>query len=83
MISAGHVVLATGYELAGPAPAEGHQVISTWAMATPRQPRRIWPGAAMIWEASDPYLYLRATHDGRVICGCPTSRSPTRSEGTR
>ena len=26
-------------------------------------------GAAMIWEASDPYLYLRATHDGRVICG--------------
>ena len=23
----------------------------------------------MIWEASDPYLYLRATHDGRVICG--------------
>jgi len=23
----------------------------------------------MMWEASDPYLYLRATHDGRVICG--------------
>ena len=23
----------------------------------------------MIWEASDPYLYLRTTHDGRVICG--------------
>lgn len=25
--------------------------------------------AAFIWEASDPYLYLRATADGRVICG--------------
>ena len=33
------------------------------------QPRRIWPGRALIWEASDPYLYLRATPDGRVICG--------------
>ena len=23
----------------------------------------------MIWEASDPYLYVRSTVDGRVICG--------------
>jgi glycine/D-amino acid oxidase-like deaminating enzyme len=23
----------------------------------------------MIWEASDPYLYIRTTDDGRVICG--------------
>lgn len=23
----------------------------------------------MIWEASDPYLYLRTTSDGRVLCG--------------
>ena len=23
----------------------------------------------MIWEAADPYLYLRTTPDGRVICG--------------
>ena len=23
----------------------------------------------MIWEASDPYLYMRTTADGRVICG--------------
>lgn len=23
----------------------------------------------MIWEASDPYLYVRTTSDGRVICG--------------
>jgi glycine/D-amino acid oxidase-like deaminating enzyme len=43
--------------------------VSTWAIATPPQPRRIWPGRALIWEASEPYLYLRATADGRVICG--------------
>jgi glycine/D-amino acid oxidase-like deaminating enzyme len=23
----------------------------------------------MIWEAADPYLYLRTTTDGRIICG--------------
>ena len=23
----------------------------------------------MIWEASDPYLYVRTTADGRIICG--------------
>ena len=69
VITAEQVVLATGYELLGPVPAQGHSVISTWAMATRPQPRRIWPGRALIWEASAPYLYLRATPDGRVICG--------------
>jgi glycine/D-amino acid oxidase-like deaminating enzyme len=29
----------------------------------------LWPSAAFIWEASDPYLYMRSTSDGRVICG--------------
>jgi glycine/D-amino acid oxidase-like deaminating enzyme len=23
----------------------------------------------MIWEASDPYLYVRTTPDGRIVCG--------------
>jgi len=68
-ITAGHLVLATGYELMDIVPADKHQVISTWAIATKPQPSKIWPGAAFIWEASDPYLYMRATADGRVICG--------------
>jgi glycine/D-amino acid oxidase-like deaminating enzyme len=68
-IRAAHVVLATGYELADIVPARAHRIVSTWAIATRRQPRRIWPGDAFVWEASDPYLYMRATADGRVICG--------------
>ncbi|KAA3452067.1 FAD-dependent oxidoreductase [Mesorhizobium sp. SARCC-RB16n] len=68
-ITARHVVLATGYELVDIVPAAAHQIISTWAIATRSQPRKLWPGAAFIWEASDPYLYVRATADGRVICG--------------
>ncbi|PBC07678.1 FAD-binding oxidoreductase [Mesorhizobium sp. WSM3859] len=68
-IHAGHLVLATGYELLDIVPRTGHRLISTWAIATRPQPEKIWPLAALIWEASDPYLYLRATSDGRVICG--------------
>ena len=29
----------------------------------------LWPEQCLIWEASDPYLYLRTTPDGRIICG--------------
>jgi glycine/D-amino acid oxidase-like deaminating enzyme len=68
-ITAQHVVFATGYELPKGLPQTGHKVISTWAMATPPQRRRLWLEECMIWEASDPYLYLRTTPDGRVICG--------------
>jgi len=69
-ITAKHVVIATGYELPDMAPKDRHRIISTWAIATRPQPRSaLWPGEALIWEASDPYLYLRTTSDGRVICG--------------
>ncbi|RWB79089.1 MAG: FAD-binding oxidoreductase [Mesorhizobium sp.] len=68
-IHARHLVLATGYEQLDIVPRTGHRIISTWAIATRPQPEKIWPLAALIWEASDPYLYLRATSDGRVICG--------------
>jgi glycine/D-amino acid oxidase-like deaminating enzyme len=64
-----HLVMATGYELPKSVPARGHKIISTYAIATVRQPKRLWPEQCMIWEASDPYLYLRTTTDGRIICG--------------
>jgi glycine/D-amino acid oxidase-like deaminating enzyme len=50
-------------------PHAPHRIISTWAIATRPQKPALWPERALIWEASDPYLYLRATDDGRVICG--------------
>jgi glycine/D-amino acid oxidase-like deaminating enzyme len=64
-----HLVFATGYELPKNIPAKGHQIISTWAIATIPQKRRLWPEQCMIWESSDPYLYLRTTPGGRIICG--------------
>lgn len=69
IITAQHLVLATGYELTDLVPKTAHRIVSTWAIATGRQPKAIWTDAALIWEASDPYLYIRATADGRVICG--------------
>ncbi|AMN40317.1 NAD(P)/FAD-dependent oxidoreductase [Rhodoplanes sp. Z2-YC6860] len=68
-IRAKHLVLATGYEFPNRVPQRGHRIVSTWAIATARQPRRLWPSQCMIWEAADPYLYARTTPDGRVICG--------------
>jgi glycine/D-amino acid oxidase-like deaminating enzyme len=65
-----HLVLATGYELPHGVPRRHHKITSTWAIATVRQARdALWPGECCIWEAADPYLYIRTTSDGRVICG--------------
>lgn len=64
-----HLVFCTGYELPKIIPQTAHRIVSTWAMATAPQPERLWSGETLIWEASDPYLYVRATSDGRVICG--------------
>jgi glycine/D-amino acid oxidase-like deaminating enzyme len=48
---------------------KGYRVISTWVLASKPQPHRVWPGKSLIWEAADPYLYLRTTTDGRIIVG--------------
>jgi glycine/D-amino acid oxidase-like deaminating enzyme len=68
-IHARYVILCTGYEFPKIVPLEGNRIISTWALATRPQPRQLWPQRALIWEASAPYLYLRTTLDGRIVCG--------------
>jgi glycine/D-amino acid oxidase-like deaminating enzyme len=68
-IAADALVFCTGYERPKLVPALDTSVCSTWAIATRPQPRHLWPEQCLIWEASDPYLYIRTTSDGRVICG--------------
>jgi glycine/D-amino acid oxidase-like deaminating enzyme len=63
------LIFATGYELPRQVPASGHRIVSTYAMATRPQPRRLWPERCFIWEAARPYLYMRATEHGRAIVG--------------
>jgi glycine/D-amino acid oxidase-like deaminating enzyme len=68
-IESRQIVLCTGYELPKIVPVHGHSIASTWVIATKPQPKDLWPDECFIWEAADPYLYLRATVDGRIICG--------------
>ena len=68
-IHARHVVICTGYEFPRIVPTQGNRIVSTWAIATRPQLHGMWPERALIWEAAEPYLYLRSTFDNRVICG--------------
>lgn len=68
-IEARHIIFATGYEMLKDIPRKGNKIISSWSIATRPQPRAIWPTAALIWEAADPYLYIRTTSRGEIICG--------------
>jgi glycine/D-amino acid oxidase-like deaminating enzyme len=71
-ITANHVVWATGYEAPEQFPEiKGLcQLNSTFVVATrPISPNRLWPKQSLIWETGSPYLYARATREGRVIIG--------------
>jgi len=63
------LVYATGYEMPNAISTRTHKIFSTWAIATRSQPRALWPSRCFIWEAADPYLYMRVSPDCRVICG--------------
>jgi glycine/D-amino acid oxidase-like deaminating enzyme len=63
------LVYATGYEKPKSVRTRSHEIFSTWAIATRPQPRALWPTQCFIWEAADPYLYMRVSPDHRVICG--------------
>jgi glycine/D-amino acid oxidase-like deaminating enzyme len=69
IISARTLILANGYEMPDFVPATRHSIATTWAVATTCAQACAWPDDALVWEASDPYLYMRATADGRVIIG--------------
>jgi glycine/D-amino acid oxidase-like deaminating enzyme len=68
-ITCASLVFATGYETLKGIPKKGNSIISTWVIATKPQPSKIWPTGCIIWEAADPYLYIRTTPEGQVICG--------------
>jgi glycine/D-amino acid oxidase-like deaminating enzyme len=68
-IEAGQVILATGYERPTWFLPPAFKIVSSYAIATPVGQAPLWRENAMIWEASSPYLYTRATANGRVIAG--------------
>lgn len=69
LVTARHVILATGYEAASTYLPDAFTLGSSYAIASPPGMAARWAEKALIWEAADPYLYLRATRDGRIIVG--------------
>ena len=70
VIACRKAVFATGYEVIGGIPRDAFDIVSSWAIATkPIAKERFWPTRCLIWEAADPYLYLRATADNRILAG--------------
>ncbi len=77
-VHARDVIFCTGYELPKVLSLSGHKVKSTWAIATrPTQALPDWLSRTVVWEASDPYLYMRTTADGRIIAGGEDEQSDT------
>jgi glycine/D-amino acid oxidase-like deaminating enzyme len=69
-IAAGQVVFCTGYEILKAIPQQGHSIRSTWAFASaPGARLPAWLAHHLVWEASEPYLYVRRTQDGRIVAG--------------
>jgi len=78
-VHVGDAVFCTGYELPRALPLAGHEVKSTWAFAAhSRTPLPPWLSDTVVWEASDPYLYLRTTPAGAIIAGGEDEDSATR-----
>lgn len=68
-LEADQVILASGYERSTWFLPPVFTIGSSYAIATRAGQAPLWRENAMIWEASTPYLYTRATADGRVIAG--------------
>ncbi|MBB5686486.1 NAD(P)/FAD-dependent oxidoreductase [Sphingobium boeckii] len=68
-LNAKRVIFASGYERARVFLPPQFSLLSSFVMATPPGVAPLWREDAMIWEASDPYLYVRTTSDGRIIAG--------------
>ncbi|MDZ7600564.1 MAG: FAD-dependent oxidoreductase [Hoeflea sp.] len=77
LIVARHVVFCSGYEFLKRLESPRHSIISTWAIAAkPRSAVPDWLREFLVWEASDPYLYLRMAKDGSIIAGGEDEDAP-------
>jgi glycine/D-amino acid oxidase-like deaminating enzyme len=76
-IEAGHVILATGYEMPDFVRADNHRTLSSWCIATcPQAPGALWRDRVLMWEAAKPYLYARTTDEGRIVAGGEDEATP-------
>jgi glycine/D-amino acid oxidase-like deaminating enzyme len=83
-IEAELLVLANGYEMPPFVQPKVSRVGSTWALATKPQPNAVlWPNRTLLWEASEPYLYMRTTARDEIIIGGEDETSADAEERDR
>ncbi len=69
-IQAKSAIFCTGYERLKGLPDSGDKIVSSWAAATaPDCPLPDWLQRTLVWEAADPYLYMRTDGQGCLIVG--------------
>jgi glycine/D-amino acid oxidase-like deaminating enzyme len=69
-IEAKRAIFCTGYELLKGMPTKGTKITSSWAIASrPHAYYPKWLDEYVVWEAAEPYLYMRTTPDVRLIVG--------------
>jgi glycine/D-amino acid oxidase-like deaminating enzyme len=68
-IRARHIILASGYERAALYLPTAFGLHTSYAVATDPGIAPLWHENAMIWQASESYIYARADADGRIIAG--------------
>jgi glycine/D-amino acid oxidase-like deaminating enzyme len=69
-VTAAHVAVCAGYESLGFLPEGFADVHNTFALVTEPLPTSERTAALpLIWESARPYLYVRATPDGRLMVG--------------
>ena len=65
------IVNASGYEITEFIDKKIVQLNSTYALASEhiQLPMPVWTDKTLLWNTADPYLYMRLTHDNRIIIG--------------
>jgi glycine/D-amino acid oxidase-like deaminating enzyme len=70
LIEAKHLIIACGYESGRYLKKKIEDLRCTYAMVSePMQQKEFWEDNCLIWETADPYIYLRATDDQRLLIG--------------
>lgn len=84
-VSAKRVVIATGYEAHTMLKEAVVNLDNTYAVVSqPLKSVAPWNSDWMLWEAKNPYLYLRCTDDNRILAGGEDDRfhSPKRRDAS-
>lgn len=70
-----YVIIACGYESSTYLKKGYDSLRTTYAVASePMSTKELWPGNCLIWETTDPYIYLKVTQDNRILLGGKDTR---------